>query len=51
MINSCRWYNDSEDEERAPKVYKCRQIYESEDEERQDLPADFENDRYIPLLP
>ncbi len=32
-------------------MYKCRQINESEDEERQDLPADYENDGYIPLPP
>ncbi len=32
-------------------MYKCRQINESEDKERQNLPADYENDRYIPLLP
>ncbi len=48
-VNSCQRYDDSEDEERAPKVYKRRQINESEQEERQDLPADYENGGYIPL--
>ena len=30
-------------------MYKHQQINESGDEERQDLLADYENDRYIPL--
>ncbi len=49
MVNSCRRYDDSEHEERAPKVYKCWRINKSEDEEKQDLPKDYENDGYIPL--
>lgn len=49
MINSCQQYNKSKDEERAPKVYRCQQINKSEDKEKQDLPADYKNDRYIPL--
>lgn len=32
-------------------IYNRRQINESEDEERQDLLVDYENDRYILLLP
>lgn len=32
-------------------MYKHRHINESEDEDRQDLPADYENDRYIFLPP
>ncbi len=51
MINSSRRYDDSENKKRKLKVYKCRQINESEDEEKQDLPADYENGRYIPLPP
>lgn len=51
MINSCQWYDSSKDEERAPQIYKCWQIYESKDEERQDLLADYENDRYISFPP
>ena len=43
-------YDDSEDKEKVPKVYKRRQINESEDEKKQDLPADYKNDEYI-LLP
>ena len=49
MINSCRRYNDSENEKRTSKVYKRWQINEGEDEERQDLPADYESDGYIPF--
>ncbi len=32
-------------------MYKRRQINESKDEERQDLSANYENGRYIPLPP
>ncbi len=50
-VNSYRQYDDSEDEESAPKVYKRRQINVSRDEERQNLSIDYENNGYIPFLP
>ncbi len=31
-------------------MYKRRQMNESEDKEKQDLPAEYKNIRYIPLL-
>ena len=50
MVNSYWWYNNSENEKKVSKVYKGRQINENEDEKRQNLPADYENDRYIPFF-
>ncbi len=34
MVNFCQRYDDSEDEKKAPKVYKRWQINETEDKER-----------------
>lgn len=51
VVNSCQQYDDSEDEKKAPKVYKHWQINENKDEERQDLSADYENDGYILFPP
>lgn len=48
VINSYQRINDSRNKEKIPKLYKHQQI---NDEERQDLPADYENNRYIPFLP
>ena len=49
-VNFYQKYNDCENEERVSEVYKRRQINESDFEEKQDLIADYESDRYIPLL-
>lgn len=32
-------------------MYKRRELNKSEDKERQDVPADYENDRYISFPP
>lgn len=42
-------YDESEDKEKTPKVYKYWQITENENEKRQDLPIDYENNKYTPL--
>ncbi len=41
MANSCRHYDNIEDEKKALKVYKHWQINESEDEERHNLLVDY----------
>ena len=49
-INFYWQYNDSKDKEKVFKIYKDWQINESENEERPNLPIDYKNDGYIPLL-
>lgn len=48
MINSYQRINDSKNKEKVPKLYKHQQI---NDKERKNLPADYENNRYIAFLP
>ena len=51
MVNSCQQYDNSEDKEKVPKVYKRQQINKSEDKKKQNLLIDNKNNGYISLPP